>query len=115
MKKQTPKSISNFKKGDLVTRVQPAKFIEESHIGKIVRLIHENNDNSFLRIPLIYNGKLNGKLYFKVAKTNRKYAEGEQVSLEDNSSWRKGWVYYPNSIDGIAKALEDYKWGFVAN
>jgi len=98
--KQTPMSIYDFKKGDLITRIQPSKPIpglEEEDI----------RDRAYIGIALIFLGVANGCVY--VERDNRRGDEDEMTGIGGffkmmmQSSgpinlpldmWDEGWSYY---------------------
>ena len=125
MTEQKSQHISKFKKGDLITRVQPAVYKEKiynENLGTYLEM-DSRKDGSYIGTPFVYRGILNGQIYLAHFQSDGIFKKGEVIDLENVPAWQEGWAKYidpkildePKEIDGIAKAIEAYKQGFVAN
>ena len=102
MKKQTPKHISKFEPGQIITRIEPAILYEKIHsdlLGEeVVKAV--GKDNSFIGEPLEYITIVNACIYVKFKDGSLK---GRICKLE-YTNFQNGWAQY---ID--PKTLEKHK------
>lgn len=94
-----PRNISEFKIGDLVTRVEPAITNGGAR------------DGSYIGYPFIYKGKKDGMLVFELGKTNIDtwLKEGQEVTFHDAPWWQQGWDYAPSEEDLNKEEKREYK------
>jgi hypothetical protein len=92
MKTQTPKSIFVFKKGDVITRLQPSPG-RESIFGQF------SGDNSYIGDKLIFVGVANGNAYFQLTGIQKKIFGDKLIDLP-LVHFQEGWDYWidPNSL-----------------
>jgi|GEM_PF-4109751 len=125
MIEQKPQHISKFKKGDLVTRVQPAVYKEKiynENLGVYLEM-DSRKDGAYIGTPFVYKGILNGQIYLAHFQSDGIFEKGEVIGLENIPAWQEGWAKYidPKTLDeskekdGITKAIEYYRQSFVAN
>jgi len=100
MEKQTPKHISEFKKGDLITGVAPVQIYHKQindNLGiEIDAPAHQ--DNSGIGEPFKFLGVANGTIYLEYTNGNFKGMKTDYFKLYSHEN---GWVKYinPETID----------------
>ena len=109
------KSIYEFKKGDIVTRVTPAKSL-----GKSLLNTEGTGDRSYQGDKLIFVGIANGCVYLKRTNALEIRMFGDKMIDLELDIFSEGWNYYidPNSLlgdieetilistDGLKEAIE---------
>ena len=109
------KSIYEFKKGDIVTRVTPAKSL-----GKSLLNTEGTGDRSYQGDKLIFVGIANGCVYLKRTNALEIRMFGDKMIDLELDIFSEGWDYYidPNSLledieetilistDGLKEAIE---------
>ena len=106
MKKQTPKKIYHFKRGDKITRIQPSKPMMKMGDDEFV-------DRNYIGAPFIFIGIANGCIYLKRIIPDQMKEALSIFSLFGDSSFdpmihveldlfEDGWDYYvdPVSLGG---------------
>ena len=89
------KSIYGFKKGDIVTRVAPAKSL-----GKSLFNPEGTGDRSYQGEKLIFVGIANGCIYLKRTNSLELQIFGDKMIDLELDIFSDGWDYYidPNSL-----------------
>ena len=109
------KSIYEFKKGDIVTRVAPAKAL-----GRSIFNPEGTGDRSYQGDKLIFVGIVNGCIYLKRTNALELQIFGDKMIDLELDIFSDGWEYYidPNSLledieetilistDGLKEAIE---------
>ena len=102
--RQEPKSIYDFKPGDIVTRIEPSAIINKGmFMGGL------NYDDSYVGEKLIFLGIANGCAYFEPTDSFTYLIEkGEPISLPIHK-FEHGWAHYIDPITFIGtKPLSKY-------
>lgn len=113
--------IYEFKIGDTITRVQPAKSIGYTTDMMTGVSYLRPGDRSYMGKPLTFKGIANGMIYIKSNDPFDKilFEDSEKLSGVALDLYEDGWEYYvdPNSLDteistsdiekSIEKAIED--------
>ena len=97
------KSIYEFKKGDIVTRVAPAKSL-----GKSLFNPEGQGDRSYQGEKLIFVGIANGCIYLKRTNVLELKIFGDKMIDLELDIFSDGWDYYidPNSLlEGIDETI----------
>jgi len=102
--KQEPRSIYDFKPGDIVTRIEPTVIINQSmFMGGL------NYDGAYVGEKLIFVGIANGCAYFEGVETFTYLLEkGNLISLPIHK-YETGWAHYIDPITLVnAKPISKY-------
>ena len=94
------KTIYEFKKGDEIVRVEPAKPISNI-FGVGV------SDRSYLGEKVIFAGIANGQIYLQRTGVNNRIFDGKLIDLPIDI-WDEGWDFYkdPRDIDEMECSIE---------
>ncbi len=84
------KTIYEFKKGDVITRIIPAKPYSEERIGVFGKK-GGVRDRSFIGDKLIFMGILNGQLYFQYTNSLELSLFGDKLKGLALDIWDEGW------------------------
>ena len=84
------KSIYEFKKWDIVTRIEPAKPVGEDLFGR-----ERTGDRSWIGTPMKYLGILNGCIYLQPQYPEDWTDEDRMIDLPLDI-WTEGWDLYVN-------------------
>ena len=80
------RTIYDFKKGDEITRIEPAMPIQ-SFLG-------ETRDRSYMSEKLIFVGIANGAIYFRRTDELSLKLFGDKLKCVPLDLWSEGWDYY---------------------
>jgi hypothetical protein len=96
-------NIQEFKKGDIIVRVEPAKDIESSHdmFGNL--RVNQTGDRSYIGDKMTYLGSANGCAYFDVDKLDKRRSLRLDIFSE-------GWEHWVDieSIDEAPNSIISY-------
>jgi hypothetical protein len=88
------KSIYDFKNGDIITRIEPVEYKEDSIFGKL-------KDPMYVGTKFIFLGIANGCLYLQrgdIDKTSIFASIFGLVLKLDIYTWEKGWDFYKEPV-----------------
>jgi hypothetical protein len=97
------KSIYEFNRGEIITRIIPSKSRGCTYSLDGV-LLNKGIDRSYMGDKLIFVGIANGQIYFKNENPFHKEMFGDKLSNVALDLFDEGWDYYvdPNSLlDGL--------------
>ena len=103
------KSITEFIKGDIITRIEPVEYPEDSIYGKL-------KDPVYIGMKFELLGIANGCIYLKRSGEQPSILSaifGDIIKL-DLYSWKNGWDYYkePDFLKNLGNKLEGLKISF---
>ena len=104
------KTIYDFKKGDAITRIQPAKPYSPERIDMFGVVSGGIRDRSYMGEKLIFVGIANGQIYFKQTDDFHIQVFGGKLLNLDLDIWDGGWDYYiepATLLEGIDSVIDD--------
>lgn len=103
------KTIYDFKKGDEIVRVQPAKPYSPVRIGLFGQEEGGVRDRSYMGEKLIFVGIANGQIYLQSDSEFRKIMFGDKLINLSVDIWDEGWDLYVNPkklIEGFEPKMD---------
>ena len=82
------KTIYEFKQGDEVVRIEPAKPLNSLISGELIR------DRSYVGEKFIFHGIANGMIYLKPEDTNSIFLSNDNFVELPLDYWDEGWNYW---------------------
>jgi len=105
---QKPRSIREFKPGDIVTRVEPVVTINSSSMFMLGSPVTE--DGGYIGEKLIFIGIVNGCAFFEPTDAFTKQLEGDKPISLKLYKYENGWAHYIDPITLIdAKPKSEYE------
>ena len=100
------KSINEFEKGDIITRIEPVQYPEDSIYGNL-------KDPIYIGMKFEFLGTANGCIYLKRSSDQSSIISaifGDVLKL-DLYSWKNGWDYYkePDFLKKLDKSKGNIK------
>lgn len=115
MEIQKPKHISEFKEGDLITRIENYSLVPilNDIFGKPTNERIISTETSGIGHPFIFKGIFNGRIFLESAQESEypSYKKGEIVTGFDYTRYQYGWAQYINPDEILGKKQEEKSFG----
>ena len=96
MEKQKGKHISSFGKGEIITRIEPAIYVNEKTFNSILGIFEVtsfNTSNSRIGIPVKYKRVANRIIYVECVEDKGGFKKEGILELE-YEAYKDGWAKY---------------------
>lgn len=88
------KTIYDFKKGDEIVRIQPAKPYSEERADMFGRITGGERDRSYMGEKLIFVGIANGQIYCQRTNAFSLIIFGDKLLSMPLDIWDEGWDFF---------------------